>query len=173
MWEIQNITRLILWILYFVKRNNECDIVLYVHIHCISYFSGIISHDLLLKSYEKMVKHGHTPSCWDSWKHWEIKCDKLEKWSKHWTLQFSEFRTNNIEEKWKLEKIFLWCFHTICLTIMTAIKASSGWEEMAVMTDKAPSWKRLLIDQVNSLFYGLRCNVPMGTCYQRTHSSEQ
>lgn len=53
--------------------------------------------------------------------------------------------------------------HTIYLTIIAAIRSRSGPEEMAVMIDKASSWGKLHKVWVNSLFYGLRCSVPMGT----------
>lgn len=56
--------------------------------------------------------------------------------------------------------------HTIYLTIIAAIRSRSGPEEMAVMIDKASSWGKLHKVWVNSLFYGLRCSVPMGTLYQ-------
>lgn len=83
--------------------------------------------------------------------------------------------TQTTLRKWKVqagENLSVVC-HTIFLTITAAIKSWSGPEEMAVMTDRAPSWVRLQKVWVNSLFYGRRCSVPMGTFYQGTHSSQQ
>lgn len=63
--------------------------------------------------------------------------------------------------------------HTIYLTITVTIKSRRGPEEKSVMTDTAPSWGTLQKVWVNSLVYGLRRPVPMGTYYQGTHSSQQ
>lgn len=86
----------------------------------------------------------------------------------------AEFLTENFKGKRKVEagENLSVVRHTIYLTI-TAITSRGGPEEMAVMTDKASSWARLQKVWANSLFYGLRCYAPMGTFYQRNHSSQQ
>ncbi len=84
----------------------------------------------------------------------------------------AEFYTDNLKErKWRLQKIFLWSV-TLSIWLSGQQSRASEPEETAVMTDRASSWGRLQQVWVNSLFHGLGCSVPMGTFYQRSHSSQ-
>lgn len=93
----------------------------------------------------------------------QMKCWNRRNMSKHFCTNSTGKPKTEAEDS-----IFV-----VWLTITVAIKRCRGPEEMAVMTDKAPSWSRLQKVWANSLFYGLRCSVSMGTFCQRTHSSQQ